>query len=81
MEDNGRVPVVANMEEIALKALHTDDDSTLNPWTFRTFFLGKILRVLYAGLPCSSPVLGTEVAAVGVILCGFPNRPPIIIFH
>lgn len=34
-------PVVANMEEIALKALHVDDDPTLNPWTFRMFFLGK----------------------------------------
>jgi hypothetical protein len=36
----GRQPVVANMEEIALKALHIDDDPTLNPWTFRMFFLG-----------------------------------------
>lgn len=33
-------PVVANMEEMALKALHVDDDPTLNPWTFRVFFLG-----------------------------------------
>jgi hypothetical protein len=33
--------VVANMEEIALKALHVDDDPTLNPWTFRMFFLGR----------------------------------------
>jgi hypothetical protein len=30
----------ASMETIALKALHTDDDPTLNPWTFRMFFLG-----------------------------------------
>lgn len=29
-----------NMEEIALKALHVDDDPTLNPWTFRVFFIG-----------------------------------------
>ncbi|KAN0122786.1 oligopeptide transporter [Hyaloscypha variabilis] len=28
------------METIALKALHVDDDATLNPWTFRMFFLG-----------------------------------------
>lgn len=33
--------VVANTEEIALKALHVDDDPTLNPWTFRMLFLGK----------------------------------------
>jgi hypothetical protein len=32
--------VVANMEDIALKALHVDDDPSLNPWTFRMFFLG-----------------------------------------
>ena len=32
---------VENMEEIALYALHVDDDPTLNPWTFRTWFLGR----------------------------------------
>lgn len=32
--------IVANTEEIALKALHVDDDPSLNPWTFRVFFLG-----------------------------------------
>lgn len=35
-------PVVANAEEIALKALHVDDDPTLNPWTFRVFILGVL---------------------------------------
>lgn len=43
VEDNGRDPVVANMEEIALKALHTDDDPSLNPWTFRVFILGEFI--------------------------------------
>lgn len=33
--------VNANMETVALKALHVDDDPTLNPWTFRVFFLGR----------------------------------------
>jgi hypothetical protein len=28
---------VDNMEEIALYALHVDDDPSLNPWTFRTW--------------------------------------------
>jgi hypothetical protein len=42
-EKAGAAPVVANMEEIALKALHIDDDPTLNPWTFRMFFLGIII--------------------------------------
>ncbi|KAH7379849.1 OPT oligopeptide transporter protein-domain-containing protein [Cadophora sp. MPI-SDFR-AT-0126] len=36
----GEPRVVANMEEIALKALHIDDDPTLNPWTFRMFLIG-----------------------------------------
>ena len=39
-------PVVANMETIALKALHVDDDPTLNPWTFRMFALGNPLCTL-----------------------------------
>jgi hypothetical protein len=34
---------VDNMEEIALYALHVNDDPTLNPWTMRTWFLGKLL--------------------------------------
>ena len=28
---------VDDMEQIALYALHVDDDPTLNPWTFRTW--------------------------------------------
>ncbi|KAB5572484.1 OPT oligopeptide transporter protein-domain-containing protein [Coniochaeta sp. 2T2.1] len=40
VENRINQPVVANMEDIALKALHTDDDPTLSPWTFRMFFLG-----------------------------------------
>ncbi|CZR56063.1 related to OPT1-High-affinity glutathione transporter [Phialocephala subalpina] len=38
--ERNKEEVVANMETIALKALHVDDDPTLNPWTFRMFFLG-----------------------------------------
>ena len=38
---SGEPRVVANMEEIALKALHIDDDPTLNPWTFRMFLIGE----------------------------------------
>jgi len=45
-------PVVANMEEIALKALHVDDDPSLNPWTFRMFFLGtfSFLSLIFTAL-------------------------------
>jgi len=42
MEGVGKEKVVARMEEIALQALHTDDDPTLNPWTVRMFVLGKL---------------------------------------
>ncbi|KAF1992314.1 OPT superfamily oligopeptide transporter [Aulographum hederae CBS 113979] len=42
--------VVANMEDIALKALHVDDDPTLDPWTFRMFFLGFGLSAFGAAL-------------------------------
>lgn len=41
VERVGSEPLVANMEEMALKALHIDDDPMLNPWTFRVFFLGR----------------------------------------
>jgi hypothetical protein len=34
---------VDNMEEIALYALHVEDDPSLNPWTMRTWFLGRPL--------------------------------------
>lgn len=33
---------VDNMQEIALYALHVDDDPSLNPWTFRMWFLGSV---------------------------------------
>ena len=36
-----QAPVVINMEDMALKALHVDDDPTLNPWTLRMWFLGE----------------------------------------
>jgi hypothetical protein len=34
--------VVSTAEEIATKVIHVDDDPTLNPWTFRMFFLGML---------------------------------------
>ncbi|KAI1003041.1 hypothetical protein K3495_g5166 [Podosphaera aphanis] len=40
----GRSPtLVASTEDIALKALHIDDTPSLDPWTFRMFFLGILL--------------------------------------
>ncbi|KUJ19163.1 OPT superfamily oligopeptide transporter [Mollisia scopiformis] len=51
------------MEEIALYALHVDDDPSLNPWTFRTWFLG-------IGLSCFSAVLATiyQFKPQGIVL-------------
>ena len=40
VEPAGSTRVEARMEDIALTALHVDDDPTLNPWTFRMWFLG-----------------------------------------
>ena len=42
---------VQNMEEIALYALHVEDDPSLNPWTFRTWFLGASLSLTLTAQP------------------------------
>jgi hypothetical protein len=34
--------VVSTAEEIITHVIHVDDDPTLNPWTFRMFFLGAL---------------------------------------
>ncbi|KAL8358743.1 hypothetical protein RB601_009895 [Gaeumannomyces tritici] len=49
-EGQGQEVVEARMEDIAVKALSTDDDVTLNPWTFRAFFIGIILSGFGAAL-------------------------------
>ncbi|KAK8051943.1 hypothetical protein PG993_003328 [Apiospora rasikravindrae] len=41
---------VDNMEEIGLYALHVEDDPSLNPWTFRTWFIGLGLSALSSSL-------------------------------
>jgi hypothetical protein len=53
VEPAGSTKVEARMEDIALTALHVDDDPTLNPWTFRMWFLGMYLqrsRLLYVNI-------------------------------
>lgn len=37
----GETIVVQDAKELVTHVLHVDDDPTLNPWTFRAFFLGK----------------------------------------
>ena len=39
----GNRKVEARMEDIALKALHVDDDPSLNPWTVRMFIIGVLI--------------------------------------
>lgn len=39
-DDEGRI--VVETSELAVTVLHVDDDPTLSPWTFRTFFLGML---------------------------------------
>ncbi|KAK8868122.1 OPT oligopeptide transporter protein-domain-containing protein [Apiospora arundinis] len=41
---------VDNMAEIGLHALHIEDDPSLNPWTFRTWFIGLGLSALSSSL-------------------------------
>jgi len=37
----GEAIVVHDAKELITHVLHVDDDPTLNPWTFRAFFVGK----------------------------------------
>ncbi|RDW82602.1 OPT superfamily oligopeptide transporter-1 [Coleophoma cylindrospora] len=50
VEELREKPLEANMETIALQALHTDDDFSLDPWTFRMFFLGIALSTFGSAL-------------------------------
>ncbi len=42
----GEAIVVQDAEELVTHVLHVDDDPTLNPWTFRAFFLGLLFRLV-----------------------------------
>jgi len=41
---------VASAKELVTNVLHVDDDPTLNPWTFRMWFLGECMSRLGSGL-------------------------------
>jgi hypothetical protein len=43
-DETGRI--VVETSELAITALHVDDDPSLSPWTFRTFFLGIHIFIL-----------------------------------
>lgn len=43
----GEPDVVETAKDIVTHVLHVDDDPSLNPWTFRMFFIGKLLHHPY----------------------------------
>jgi hypothetical protein len=43
-DETGRIVVETSV--LAITALHVDDDTSLSPWTFRTFFLGIHVKPL-----------------------------------
>lgn len=46
----GEAVVVTDAKELVTHVLHVDDDPTLNPWTFRAFFIGAGLAIFAAVL-------------------------------
>ena len=41
MERDEKGRLVVQTSELAITVIHVDDDQSLSPWTFRTFFIGK----------------------------------------
>lgn len=49
----GTAAPLQTAEEIVTQVIHVDDDPTLNPWTFRMFFIGEPFHcVLCGNLAC-----------------------------
>ena len=40
----GEIGALETAEDIVTTVIHVDDDPTINPWTFRMFFIGEFLR-------------------------------------
>ncbi len=38
----GDIKALSTAEDIVTTVIHVDDDPTLNPWTFRMFFIGSL---------------------------------------
>jgi hypothetical protein len=39
--------IVSDAEDLVTRVIHVEDDPTLNPWTFRMFFLGMSKQALW----------------------------------
>lgn len=66
---------VENMEEIALYALHVEDDPSLDPWTFRTWALGiglsgfsATLATIYQFKPQGITLSATFLCVISYVL-------------
>jgi hypothetical protein len=40
----GEIGALETAEDIVTTVIHVDDDPTINPWTFRMFFIGEFLN-------------------------------------
>jgi hypothetical protein len=43
----GKEGAVETNEDLVTRVIHVEDDPTLNPWTFRVFFLGTRRHIAY----------------------------------
>ncbi|KAK9388446.1 OPT superfamily oligopeptide transporter [Lipomyces mesembrius] len=71
----GETIVINNAQEVVTHVLHVDDDPTLNPWTFRAFFLGcglaifaSVLQEIYYFKPQVIYVSVVFLTVVGYVL-------------
>ncbi|KAH8887176.1 OPT superfamily oligopeptide transporter [Thozetella sp. PMI_491] len=74
---------VEKMEEIALYALHVEDDPSLNPWTFRVLFLGvglsafsSTLATIYQFKPQGISLSATFLCVISYVLALVLERIP-----
>jgi hypothetical protein len=44
--DEGSIGALESAEDIVTQVIHVDDDPTMNPWTFRMFFVGEHINPL-----------------------------------
>jgi hypothetical protein len=40
----GHIGALETAEDIVTTVIHVDDDPNINPWTFRMFFIGQLVR-------------------------------------
>jgi hypothetical protein len=69
---------VETAEELVTEVIHVEDDPTLNPWTFRTWFLGiglasfgGILATIYQFKPQQVVVSAVFLAVISFVLGEF----------